>query len=223
MIKKLILFLLAIPLLSFTFSNKVTSTNSLPLIQSFKDDTVGETAIIGSFYEKIDGQVFYVVQFQLPYSSLSSCGPMCYRTFDKRPMNVNVNSFEIFYADWDVAYDNKKIYIKGKTKEESEQKFPLYDADIKTLKKLQETDDSDYGYGYLVYLKDKNSVFLGYEKIKNADPTTFKKLDYNGNWSKDKNNVYYNGSIIKNAAASSFKAIDTDYGTDIHPAYYKGE
>ena len=223
MIKKLILFLLAISLLSFTFSNKVKITNPLLLNQSFKDDTTGENAIIGSFYEKIDGKVFYVIQIQLPYSSLSSCGPMCYRSFDKRPMNVDVNSFEIFYANWDVAYDNKKIYIKGKTKEESEQKFSLYDADIKTLKKLQETDDSDYGYSYLVYLKDKNSVFLGYEKIKNADPVTFKKLDYNGNWSKDKNNVYYNGSIIKNAAAASFKAIDTDYGTDSHSAYYKGE
>ena len=223
MVKKLILFPLAISLLSFTFGNEVRITDPLPLIQSFKDNTVGEASIISSFYEKIDGKVFYVVQFQLPYPSLSSCGPMCYRSFDKHPMNVDVNSFEMLFANGDVAYDNKKIYIKGRTKEESEQKFPLYDADIKTLKKLQETDDLDYGYGYLVYLKDKNSVFMGYEKIKNADPDTFKKLDYNGNWSKDKNNVYYNGDIIKNADTSSFKAIDADYGTDIHSAYYKGE
>ena len=98
MIKKLILFLLAIPLLSFTFSNEIRITDPLPLIQGFKDDTVGETLIISSFYEKIDGKVFYVVQFQLPYPSLSSCGPMCYRSFDKRPMNVNVNSFEMIFA-----------------------------------------------------------------------------------------------------------------------------
>ncbi len=62
--------------------------------------------------------------------------------------------------------------------------------------------------------KDKYSVyrrsFNEAEKIKNADPLTFKMLD--GGYAKDKNNVYYQYDILKGIDPSTFEILDKRRG-----------
>ncbi|MFI5260317.1 MAG: DKNYY domain-containing protein [Candidatus Paceibacteria bacterium] len=80
------------------------------------------------------------------------------------------------------------------------------------------------------YLKDKDSVYLDWVKIQNADPATF---TYIGNgYSKDKNSVYFAGdgmgpisySIVQGSdLATIVPVVGTDYAKDKNHVYYYGK
>lgn len=75
------------------------------------------------------------------------------------------------------------------------------------------------------YGKDNNKVFLGYDEIKGADPSTFVLLGTNyglgGEYSKDKNSVFFETSKLHDADVNSFELLNDFYGKDKTRVYYE--
>ena len=55
------------------------------------------------------------------------------------------------------------------------------------------------------YVTDSQSIYFLGDKLPNADPTSFRHLDYN--FAKDSNQVYYREKVILDADAKSFEVL----------------
>lgn len=80
-----------------------------------------------------------------------------------------------------------------------------------------------------IYFDDKNGA--GSWKVDNVDPSSFKVIDEQSEYSTDKNNVYYRGLILTKADTKTFKKLEgekcssayADYYVDKNNIYYYNE
>lgn len=100
--------------------------------------------------------------------------------------------------------DNQKVYFKNKY------------AETDKLTEVVKGNSENFqliGDSTSYYAKDDNNVFYYGKVIVNADPNSFKILDYG--YSHDKNYAYYNGEIIDGLKGEDFKVIKEAYmGSD---------
>lgn len=118
-----------------------------------------------------------------------------------------INSESTFHAGIIniLSADKNSVFIQG---DESEPVTKLIGADPETIKQV----------GGVWWLQDKNSVYLGGNKVAGADPVSF--VEVNHPLYKDKNNVYLKNDILSGADAKSFSKMDGPYYSDISNLYY---
>ncbi len=101
-------------------------------------------------------------------------------------------------------------------------------------KKLFEKEKTILSENYAI---DKNNVYsiiygkkLVFEIIKNADPASFRLIDFPKKinhlekiYAKDKNNIYLYGAIIKDANLKTFKPLNSLYSKDKNSVFCYGK
>lgn len=104
------------------------------------------------------------------------------------------------------AYDKDHIFVYGVRGIES-----ISGADIDTF-------DSVGGY----YYRDKQYVWYGGVKLKDADPASFYALDLGEYYGKDADSVYFGATLITDADAPSFRTLGGLYTQDKYRTYKEG-
>ena len=135
------------------------------------------------------------------------------------------------------AIKNGYLYYNFK---ESNSEYKMTEADIKTLKILDDNYTIDGKHVFFqkdiienadlntfkiledFYSKDRKNVYYREHKISGANPETFEILD--DSYSKDRKNVYLMYDALKGADPKSFRRIpETDFYRDEKNIFYIGE
>ena len=135
------------------------------------------------------------------------------------------------------AIKNGYLYYNFK---ESNSEYKMTEADIKTLKILDDNYAIDGKHVFFqkdiienadlntfkiledFYSKDRKNVYYREHKISGANPETFEILD--DSYSKDRKNVYFMYDVLKGADPKSFRRIpETDFYRDKNNIFYSSE
>lgn len=132
-------------------------------------------------------------------------------TWKKRGCGYKITHKFVYYTP--ITYDHHWIdYFKITNFSTYTIKKIVWGANIETFEEIGR-------YGSNFYAKDKNYVFFGNEKLKNADPKSFEILT--DGFSKDKNHVYFLNFLMPERDANTFEILNNYYSKDKNHVYYE--